>query len=621
MKKIFLIVLWVTPFFIFAQTAVSDTSAIDEILIKENRLQIPFKQTTRNIEILSKEEIAKLPARSINEVLAFLNGVDVRQRGPFGTQADVSVDGGSFDQTLILLNGVKISDPQTGHHSMNIPIPVDAIERIEVLRGPAARIYGINALTGAINIITKDVDSNSIIAHAYAGTSFKDVETEEGRSGMYYGNGYQLGGTLRKDKQTHQLYAAHEFSNGQRYNSASKNTKLYYEGNVDLNELNKISSSVGYIYNDFGANGYYAAPNDKEAQEIVETLLATISSTHQLSSNFYLSPRISNRYNEDDYRYIRTNLDMYRSLHYNNVFSMELNSRYETGFGDFGLGIESRFENIASNNMGAHDRKNYGAYTEFRTDKIQNLLLNVGAYINYNTQYGWQVFPGIDLGYLLNDDWKLMANIGSSQRIPTFTDLYIQQSSIGNPDLVSENAWQAESAISYSKNNFHAQAGYFYRDISDFIDWINTVGTTYQSMNVGNNKIHGINTSFKYKFSSNEYTHYSINLGYNYLKPSVVERSGDFISRYVAENLKHQAILNLSFHYKNLLLSTANRYNERASSTEYFLSDFRAGYTFANFHVYADVQNIFDVTYIESGAVPMPGIWTNIGVKYNLKGL
>lgn len=88
------------------------------MIINQNRLQIPFTKQTRNIQIITQEDIKRLPARSVNELLAYINGVDIRQRGPFGSQADVNIDGGSFEQTLILLNGAKISDPQTAHHSL-----------------------------------------------------------------------------------------------------------------------------------------------------------------------------------------------------------------------------------------------------------------------------------------------------------------------------------------------------------------------------------------------------------------------------------------------------------------------------------------------------------------------
>src|SRR5690606_1414183 len=125
------------------------------------------------IQIIDRQQIEALPAHSINELLGYVAGVDLRQRGPFGSQADVSIDGGSFEQTLVLVNGVKVLDAQTAHNSLNLPIPTDAIERIDIIRGPAARIYGINRLAGAINIVTRKPDKAGFTAHAYAGSGFK----------------------------------------------------------------------------------------------------------------------------------------------------------------------------------------------------------------------------------------------------------------------------------------------------------------------------------------------------------------------------------------------------------------------------------------------------------------
>src|SRR5690606_5331452 len=155
---------------LYAQTNVQ---SLNEVLIQGNRLQIQLSEQNRNVDVLTAEEIQKLPARSINELLTYVSGVDIRQRGPFGTQSDISLDGGSFEQTLILLNGIKITDQQTAHNTLNLPVPTEAIERIEILRGPAARVYGINSLTGAINIVTKSPAASAIFANVFAGTNFK----------------------------------------------------------------------------------------------------------------------------------------------------------------------------------------------------------------------------------------------------------------------------------------------------------------------------------------------------------------------------------------------------------------------------------------------------------------
>ncbi len=599
-----------------------DTTALNEVIINQNRLQIPFSKQSKNIQILTQEDIQRLPNRSINELLTNIPGVDVRQRGPFGSQADISIDGGSFEQTAILLNGVKITDPQSAHHNMNLPIPLEAIERIEIIRGPAARIFGINALTGAINIVTKKIESNQISAQVYGGSSFKD--NEQTKTGKYYGKGVQLGAQFNTGQTNHGLYFGHEDSNGQRYNTASNNNKLYYDGTYQPNESNQIKADFGYIDNQFGANGYYAAPTDKEAYEQVKTAFTSIQSKHQLNKDLSISPRISNRYNEDEYWYLGKSTSKGRSKHYSNVFGAEVNAALEQHYGTFGLGLESRFERINSTAIGSHSRENYGGYLEFKTEAIAKLMLNAGAYVNYNSKFGWQVFPGLDLGYNMTEHWKFVLSAGSAQRIPSFTDLYTNQTAnIGNPDLTSENAYQIESGVKYLSERIVAQVSYFHRKITDFIDWQKTEGGAtegtvipWKPSNIGKNTVDGINTSFRYQLSDpTASTKYYTTISYNYLNPKTTINDG-MHSKYAIENLRHQVILNFTLNHKNWMLTTANRFNERISYKSYFIADIRAAYQFSELNVFADIQNIFDKSYIEAAAVPMPGRWFSLGAKY-----
>jgi iron complex outermembrane receptor protein len=599
-----------------------DTTALNEVIINQNRLQIPFSKQSKNIQILTQEDIQRLPNRSINELLTNIPGVDVRQRGPFGSQADISIDGGSFEQTAILLNGVKITDPQSAHHNMNLPVPLEAIERIEIIRGPAARIFGINTLTGAINIVTKKIESNQISAQVYGGSSFKD--NEQTKTGKYYGKGVQLGAQFNTGQTNHGLYFGHEDSNGQRYNTASNNNKLYYDGTYQPNESNQIKANFGYIDNQFGANGYYAAPTDKEAYEQVKTAFTSIQSKHQLNKDLSISPRISNRYNEDEYWYLGKSTSRGRSKHYSNVFGAEVNAALEQHYGTFGLGLESRFERINSTAIGSHSRENYGGYLEFKTEAIAKLMLNAGAYVNYNSKFGWQVFPGLDLGYNMTEHWKFVLSAGSAQRIPSFTDLYTNQTAnIGNPDLTSENAYQIESGVKYLSERIVAQVSYFHRKITDFIDWQKTEGGAtegavipWKPSNIGKNTVDGINTSFRYQLSDpTASTKYYTTISYNYLNPKTTINDG-MHSKYAIENLRHQVILNFTLNHKNWMLTTANRFNERISYKSYFIADIRAAYQFSELNVFADIQNIFDKSYIEAAAVPMPGRWFSLGAKY-----
>ncbi len=599
---------------LYAQTNVQ---SLNEVLIQGNRLQIQLSEQNRNVDVLTAEEIQKLPARSINELLTYVSGVDIRQRGPFGTQSDISLDGGSFEQTLILLNGIKITDQQTAHNTLNLPVPTEAIERIEILRGPAARVYGINSLTGAINIVTKSPAASAIFANVFAGTNFK--KNEEDSEQMYNGRGVQLGGSVAYDKHNHQLYTSHESGTGYRYNTAYHNNRIFYQGQVKPNEQHKIDVLAGFVRSSFGANGFYAAPGDKESKEIVNTTLASVKSKHLLNERLTLSPQIGYRYNFDDYRYYKHDLSKARSKHYSHALNAEVNGDYRLNFGEIGFGAEIRYDEISSNSIGKHERENYGLYTEFRTDKIDNVNINLGAYVNYNSVYGWQVFPGLDFSYLLKPGFRFVFNSGTSQRIPSFTDLYLQQSgNIGNANVVSETAYQVEGGFKYDTERWSAKAIVFYRNIDDFIDWTKTdLIDPWQANNVGQLRTTGFNFQTQYLWS-NGASRWSINLGYTYLSPEFKDQPENVMSKYKIENLKHQLVAKLSWQYRQWSVLLAERYNERISYRDYFITDLRASFNHKQFDYYIDFQNIFDKTYIEAAAVPMPGRWLSLGVKYRL---
>lgn len=593
-----------------------DSTQYDVIIIQGNRIEIPFNQASRDIQIITAKEIKQLPVQSVNELLEYVGGIDIRQRGPFGTQADVSMDGGTFEQTLVLLNGIKLINSQTAHNMLNLPIPLSAIDHIEVLRGSAARKYGINALTGAINIVTKKETSSFVDAQVYAGSSFKKQDPSEG-DGIYGGGGVQVTGNFGTKKQQHLLSINKTKYNGQRYNSASDNTQLFYNGNVDFNSNNSLQLLGGYSHTSFGANGFYAAPGDKNSEEMVTTALFSLSSKHKLG-RFTLSPRISDRYDEDDYRYLKDQPTIGRSTHYTNALMAEINAGVKTTIGEFGLGWESRFETINSSNIGEHNRNNHGIYAEYRNVFWKKLVANAGVYVNYNTKFGWQAYPGIDLAYLFNSHWKLAACVGSGQRIPSFTDLYLNQlpGNIGNPKLQPENAWDYEANLQFHKKIFRMEVGYFYRDVQDFIDWVRVSPLEpYSPHNYGNIKIQGIHARIRQNFHFKHAQHLNYFINYNYLIPSYVAENNNQ-SKYVLETLQHQLLVGIQYGIKNFNIQLTNRFIQRMKNDPYSILDARISYKIHSFTVFGTITNSLDAQYSEAGAVPMPTRWISLGVRY-----
>jgi len=622
MKKVLFTLLILATISSFAQqkellgTQESQNHELEEVIIQGNRLLTPFSEAARDIQVITQKQIEALPAKSLNEVLSYISGVDIRQRGPFGTQADISIDGGTSEQTLVLINGVKMIDAQSAHNMMNIAVPLTAIDHIEIIRGAAARIYGINALTGAINIVTKKSKHSSVTADVQAGSSFKNKEKGDG-SGIYGGAAAEITGIYGTENQSQLFSVAQSNYNGQRYNSASKNTRILYVGNYDFNSNNSIQAMSGYARSHFGANGFYAAPGDVNSEELVESSVFSLSSRHTWGA-FTISPRISDRYGEDDYRYFKDDLSKGRSIHYTNALMLELNSSLKTGMGTFGFGLESRLEKINSSNIGEHKRDNHGAYAELKSSLSEKLRGTVGLYANYNTDFGWQLYPGIDLAYRVNDHWKVSTSIGSGQRIPSFTDLYLDQrpGNVGNESLQPENAWNFDGNIHYKKENLNVKTGYFYRSISDFIDWVRDDSSEpYSPFNLGKNKMHGIYGRIQQDFNLVDQQSIGYQMSYNYLQPSL-ETSAGTQSKYRLESLKHQFVAGIHYRNNSFSFQIKNKWLKRELSNAYNVADIRVNYDWKNFLVYTEVTNMFNAQYKEAGAVPMPTRWFGLGMKY-----
>ena len=254
MKKIVAIIL--LPCLLIGQD-IDSSFVLDDIVLYSDRISTPFSEDSRSIEILRSEEIAKIPARDVAGVLQFVTGVDIRQRGPHGVQADLGIRGGGFEQTLILINGLKMTDPQTGHHIMNLPVSPENIERIEVIKGPAARIYGQNAFAGVVNIITKVPDELKGTVNLKAGQN------------QLLGIGLEM--SLPSKKADQYISLNRSVSEGYRYNTDYDITNFMYQNQFVVAGA-QTSLFAGFTERNFGANGFYASPDFKDWIKLSKSL-------------------------------------------------------------------------------------------------------------------------------------------------------------------------------------------------------------------------------------------------------------------------------------------------------------------------------------------------------------
>lgn len=604
---------------------------IDSVIVVSDRIDIPFSRQNRNVQILTSEDIQALPHKSVNELLSYIAGVDVRQKGPNGSQADIGIDGGTFDQTLILIDGVKMSDVQTGHNMMNLPVTTEAIERIEVLKGPAARIYGVNAMMGVINIVTKNVNRNETFAKVYVGSSF---ERDDSTDQMYHNYGIQAYQTIQSGSWQHLIAGGLDHGNGFRYNTGYRQYRGMYTGQGSINDRIGLQILAGIVDNEFGANQFYAPPNDKEATEQVTTAIVSVKAPISIRTNWLLKPYVSYRYGYDDYIFVRQNPAIYQNIHHTNTWDAGIDNVYHADWGSIAAGINFRNENINSTNLGQRNRSNLGAFLEYQK-AWQRLDVNIGLFLNHNTVFGTKLYPGLDIGYDLHSNWRLFFNAGTGQRLPTFTDLYYSgPANLGNDQLTPEYMTAYEFGLKYNQHQTRGNATVFYKSGVDFIDWVRADTTQpWQVLNFTTLSTWGAHLDIQHRFDINPAHHIVLYTGYTYLNPQIGtptdDTKSDYLSQYAVNSLEHQWIVRASAQLgQHLQFSVANRWQRRANASDlnngavkrkqYNLLDVRATYQIDRFTISGDVNNLINVQYIESGVVPLPGRWWTVGLSYRL---
>ena len=618
MRHLYLLSLLITTHLAYSQTDSLQTIELANVIIAENRIQTPFSETARNIHIITPQDIQQTPAQSVNELLSYVPGVDIRQRGPIGVQADVSIRGGTFEQTLVLINGVKVSDPQTGHHLLNLPLDKNAIERIEVLKGPGARIYGQNAFAGAINIITKVPEERAVSAGAYGG----DFTTGGGNAGL----------ALPGKRYGQYLSVARDQSEGYRPNADYRINNVFYQSYLKAGS-GQFNLMGGYTQRSFGAGGFYVE-NSQEYEE-VNTALVSLDYQGTAGSWTYL-PRLYWRRNHDDYVFLRDQPNVYNNLHTTHSTGAELHTTYQNILGATGLGVEIRNERIDSNGirslrdsagavtdtvavsfLGQRQRTTVGLFAEHRFTFFDRLDVTPGLYLNWYSDYGWNYFPGLDASLDITEAWKAFGNVGRSFRIPTYTDLYYEgPNNIGNTNLQPEDAITYEIGTKYFGKNLWGQVSYFFRDGSKIIDWTRAnADTPWQPQNFNNVGVQGIEAELNVDFQDSWMQRLS--LSYTYLDAQVDNPEG-VESRYALSNLNHQLIFSANHRIAGPVYhSLQARYLERVLLKDYFILDSRIYYQTERFQLYAEATNITNTQYTEAGYVEMPGRWLRIGASVN----
>ena len=580
---------------------------LNDIIITGRGNPIDYFQRNQSMTLLKADKLALLPSRSLSEALSYTSGVDVRQRGLNGMQADISIRGGSFEQTLILVNGFKMVDPQTGHHAMNIPFTVNAIDQIEVTKGPATNMFGQSALAGAVNFVSNLSGKTFVKAQTYAG-SF-------GTAGINVTMSAPIKGWNQK------LSMGFDRSNGHWSNSDFDNKQISYEGGKTLKKQ-YLLVMLAYSDRKFGANGFYSN-KFPDQWESTQNAFAGLRYNVFFRKATWVN-RLSTRTNRDEFRLKRNDPGFYTNRHFSETYSLEsiLNGKFLSNW-QYHLGIEHRIEVLNSSNLGLRNRQYSSAFGDviFKTGKwTATTSLLVFQY----SDVPLSVLPSIQCAFQLNEQNRLYANLAKSNRIPTYTELfYADPSNIGNPDLKPEYANSAE--LGWFKNGkLYLEGNVFYRQTYNMIDWVRDSSSVmpnpnkWKPVNIAEVRFYGLEATVRKTFVyPAEFKPNFLDLSYTYIQATHVFDE-NVESRYAYSNLKHQLIAKFSFQFSKFGSMQVNyRFIQRVSNPAYQLVDLKliSGYL-KGFNLFVEANNLTNTNYVEAGFVQMPGRWFKVGLNY-----
>jgi vitamin B12 transporter len=578
---------------------------LNDVIISAGRAPIEFNNITRNVEVLDSSRLASFPVNAPQDLLQYSNGVDLRQRGMEGVQSDVSIRGGTFEQSLILIDGVKVIDSQTGHHNTNLTITPDNIERIEILKGQGSNIFGPNAFSGAINYITKKNYGNRI-----------QLSLTGGENG-YYNTGITLSNSTHGLSNSVTFSKSH--SDGYMHNTQFDITTINYAGTYVFNS-GSVGVLAGYNENDFGANSFYSTSFPDQAEH---TKTGSVSLRGEWENkSVRLSAKMYWRNNKDEFVLRSYDPGFYKNNHETDVYGGELQATINSNLGITSIGGEYIYDKIGSNNLGIHNRDNKGLFLEHRNLLWDKLTTNISLFGYNYTGIGIKFWPGIDLGYKVNDNLRAYFTAGRAFRVPSYTELYYNDPvTVGNPDLKHEETTNYELGMYYTGGAIETNASLFRKEGKDIIDWVRLESeqpwTVRNIASVNTNGIElGVNV-FPGRIFEN-IPLLRIGLNYTYLDSD--KSVDEFESRYVLDYLRHQIIADIT-HYLpwEIVASWYFRYKDRVNFEDYFVTDLQLRRAISSFDLFIKAANLFDVEYHEISGVLLPGRWITAGFKFQIR--
>jgi iron complex outermembrane receptor protein len=555
----------------------------EQVVVTGSYDVVPLEETNRSVSMVEVGQ-SQSSYRSWADALEQDSSVDVQQRAP-GTEADLSIRGSTFEETLILVNGLRLNDIQTGHNNLDIPFPFESVQRIEVLKGSGSTLYGSDAMGGAVNFITGVPETSEIRLGAGIGN---------------WGTNQQNGAlTLARKQFSEELTFVRELSTGFIADRDYRNLAVASEALINT-PLGRSDVLLGISDRPFGAMGFYG---DYPSWERTKGWFAAWSQPigKQTSASF------AYRRHTDEFILVRADPSLYENNHVTDDYQAALR-RFDQVHENMRLyyGMDAERQAINSSNLGQHQRDQGGFYASFDARALRRFSFNVGAREQLYTG-GREVFsPSVSGAYWVNSKVKLRASASHAFRLPTYTDLYYSDPvDLGNPNLKPESAWSYEGGVQLLlRHGLVVDADVFNRRDRNVIDYVRSNSSLpWMAENIQNLNFTGFEAEARWQLPHQQ----RIGLSYTGMHGSAAALNG-LQSKYVFNYPVHTGIATW---WSRIPGGLDSRFRvvglQRFDSGAYPLVEWTVGREFRYVKPYLQLTNLTDTKYQEIAGVPMPG--------------
>lgn len=584
------------------------------------------------VAVISRQQLSGLPISSVGELLEQLPGLDLRTRGVGDVQGDLTMRGGTFDQMIVLLNGVNLTDAQTGHHNLDIPIDLSMVDRVEIIPSSALHHYGLSSFCGAVNIVIGE-----------RGTNQARFEL----SGGSFGSGNVAAGVSRQlGRWALTTAASYHRSNGYRENTDYDHGSLYLQArNRDKN--GEWVFQMGGQLKDFGSQDFYSTKYPTQF-ESTRTLMVSMT-RQQMWKRWHFESVLYGRLHKDRFELFRQGVTVPpawytgHNYHLSANAGLRLRASNNWALGQSSIGCEIRDEGIVSsvlgdtlsrpiNIIGEPDNIQYSfgknriganVFAEHGVC-IHSLKLAASLLGGYNSLFGANYGYSLSADYPLHRSLNLRGSIGRSFRLPTYTDLYYHSATQeSNPNLMPEVSHHAEVNLNYHTRHYLASATLYGRHGSNIIDWVRLPEeTVWHSVNHAAIDAMGAELQGAYIGGG-----CLKRVGVSYSFCTLAQQADGYISNYVLDYLRHKVsgdvVVSPLKNVRIKLLATYHCREGQYSGLDGALLKydpvvlFNAGvdYTLQHFSFFADGYNLLNRQYCDYGGIPQPGISFLAGVR------